>query len=126
MTQDLKRIALSYIEACSNKDYAKVTSLLSPEISFVGPGNSTNGAELYLAVLKRLAPIWVRSDVKKVLVDGDDVAVIYDFVTDTASGSVAILELMHIENGRIASTKLIFDRLAFKAANEELARRAAA
>ena len=77
-------------------------------------------------MLRRLGPVWVRSDVKKVFADGADMCVIYDFVTDTAAGAVPLVEWLRIEGGRIAAVTLFFDRMTFKPASEELARRAGA
>jgi hypothetical protein len=124
MTQDPKHIALAYIEACSSKNFPALADLLAPNVAFAGPGNAVTGAEPYTAIIRRLAPIWVRSDIKKVFVDGNDVAVVYDFVTSTAAGSLAIVEWLKIAEGRVASIQLLFDRVAFKPAGDELARAA--
>src|SRR5215471_14346249 len=125
MTNDAKSVALEYIEACGRKDYETVSRLLSPTMIFAGPGNAVTGAAPYLAVLRRLGPVWVRSDVKKVFVDGHEVCVIYDFVTDTPAGAVPIVEWLRVEDGRIASVTLFFDRLTFKPAADELAHQVA-
>ena len=125
MTNTAKQVALEYIEACGRKDYDTVSRLLSPSLTFVGPGNALTGAAQYLAVLRRLGPVWKRSDVKKVFVDGDEVCVIYDFVTDTPAGAVPLVEWLRVEDGRIASVTLFFDRVTFKPAADELAPRAA-
>jgi SnoaL-like domain len=125
MADDSRRVALEYIEACSRKDYNALTRLLAPTMTFVGPGNALTGAAPYLAVLRRLGPVWVRSDVKKMFVDGDEVCVIYDLVTDTSANAVPIVEWLRVENSQIASVTLFFDRVTFKPATEELARLAA-
>jgi hypothetical protein len=124
MTNEAKTVALAYIEACGRKDWDAVTAVLDEQVQFVGPGNAVTGAAPYLAVLQRIAPVWVRSDVKKVLTDGPDVCVLYDFVTDTPAGAVPIVEWLTVERGKIKSIKLLFDRIAFKPASDELARRA--
>ncbi|HJW75707.1 MAG: hypothetical protein A2V77_12940 [Anaeromyxobacter sp. RBG_16_69_14] len=123
MTTDPKSIALAYIDACGRKDLDAVAPLLAQDMRFVGPGNTLTGSKPYLAVLRRLGPVWERSDVKKVFTDGADVCVIYDFVTPTA-GSVPIVEWLRVAGGRIVSVTLFFDRVAFKPASDELARRA--
>jgi len=69
--------------------------------------------------------VWGRSDVKKVFVDGNEVCVIYDFVTNTPAGAVPIVEWLRVEDGQIASVTLFFDRVAFKPAADELAHLAA-
>lgn len=125
MTSDPQEIALAYLDACSRKQFDAVTPLLSPDLKFVGPGNALTGAAPYLAVLQRISAVWVRSEVRRVFVDGADVCAIYDFVTDTSAGSVPIVEWLHIEAGQITSVTLVFDRVAFKPANEEIVRRTA-
>ncbi len=121
MNPDPKTIALSYIDACGRKDLAEVAGLLAPDVHFAGPGNELRGAPAYLEVLRRLGPIWERSDVKQVFVDGAAVCVIYDFVTTTA-GPVPIVESLQIAGGLVQSIRLFFDRIAFKPASDELAR----
>lgn len=121
---DPKAIALAYIEACGRKDLQTVERLLASNVSFVGPGNAVTGAAPYLSVLKRLGPVWQGSEVHKAFVDGADVCVLYDFVTNTPAGKVPIVEWLSIENDRIASVRLFFDRVSFKPAADELARRA--
>ncbi len=125
MTNDPKSIALAYIDACGRKDYEAVAPLLAPELHFVGPSRNARGAAAYLAVLRTLGPVWLRSDVKKAFADGPDVCVIYDFVTNTEAGAVPIVEWLHVEAGRIASVHLYFDRQQFKPASDEIQRRAA-
>ena len=125
MTNDPKTVALAYIEGCSRKDFDRVGQVLASDIRFDGPGNTVTGAAPYLAVLRRISTVWVRSDVRKVFVDGSDVCVIYDLVTDTAAGAVPTVEWLHIDGGRVASVHLFFDRVSFKPASEEVARRAA-
>ena len=125
MTNEPKQVALEYIEACGRNDYDTVSRLLSPSLTFVGPGNALTGAAPYLAVLRRLGPVWSRSDVKKVFVDHDEVCVIYDFVTDTPAGAVPIVEWLRVQDEQIASVTLFFDRVTFKPAADELAHRPA-
>ncbi len=124
MSHDPREVALAYIAACAGKDYGTVASLLAPDVRFIGPGSSVVGAEAYLAILRRLGPVWERSDVKKVFVDGPEVCVIYDFVTPTAAGAVPIVEWLRIEGGKLTSVTLFFDRVTFKPASDELVRRA--
>jgi ketosteroid isomerase-like protein len=124
MTSEPKSIALAYIEACGRKDLDTVARLLAPDLEFVGVSSTVRGAEPYLAVLRKLGTVWVRNEVKKVFVDGDDVCVLYDFVTDTPAGAVPCVEWLRIEGGRIRWAKLVFDRVGFQPAKDELERRA--
>ncbi len=123
MTRDPKSIALAYIDGCGRKDLDAVAPLLAPDIHFAGPSGTIDGAEPYLAVLRKIGVVWVRSDVRKVFADGNDVCVIYDFVTDTPAGAVPTVEWLHVEDGRIRSVNLFFDRVTFQPARDEVARR---
>lgn len=116
--------ALAYVEACATKDTAALERLLAPDIHFSGPGNAVTGKAPYLAILKRLGTVWVRSDVKRVFHDGPEVCVIYDFVTDTPAGAVPLVEWLRVEDGQVKRVTLFFDRLSFKPAADEAARRA--
>ena len=125
MPHDPQSIALAYIAACANKDFGAVARLLAPDLRFVGPGNAVTGADPYLAILRRISPIWLRSDVKQTFNAGSEVCVIYDLVTDTPAGAVPVVEWLRIQHDKIATVTLFFDRLTFKPAGDELARRAA-
>ena len=122
---DARTVAMAYIEGCARKDLDAVARLLAPDVKFEGPGNTVTGADPYLAVLRRIGLVWLRSDVKKVFTDGSDVCVIYDFVTDSPAGAVPTVEWLRVEDGRITAVKLFFDRVSFKPASDELARRLA-
>lgn len=117
-------IAVAYIEACSSKTLTTVEGLLSPDVVFTSPGNDVRGASAYLTVLRRIGPVWARTEVKQVFSEGADVCVIYDFVT-TAGAKLPMVESLHVDAGRITHITLFFDRLAFKPAADELARLAA-
>lgn len=116
-----KQVALAYIDACSRKDFSAVAELLAPNVEFLGPGTSVTGSAPYLAILKRLGTVWERSDVKHTFSDGDDVCVIYDFVTNTEAGAVPIVEWLTIREQQVTSVKLFFDRISFQPASARLA-----
>jgi hypothetical protein len=78
----------------------------------------------FIGALKRLSAIHVRNEIKRVFVDGDDVCVIYDFVTDTAAGALPTIEWLHFEGGRIRAIDLYYDRLPWQAVMATIAERA--
>ncbi len=120
-----KAVALAYLEAISRKEFDRLAELLHPEVEFKGPGGSLHGARDFISALRRLAPILLRNEVKRVFVEGDEAFVRYDFVTDTSVGPVPTVELLKIEEGRVRSIWLLFDRQPWPAVLEEAARRAA-
>jgi len=125
MTRDPKTIALAYIESCGRKEFDAVAPLLAPDVHFRGPARVIEGAGPYLAVLRQLGTIWAGSTVRKTFADGADVCVVYDFISDTPAGAVPAVEWVRVDDGKIRSIELFYDRVAFEPAREELERRAA-
>lgn len=126
MQNDPRALALAYIEAVGQKDFDRVAELLHPDADFVTTGPRLQGIPAYVGALRRLAPILVRNDVHTTVVDGNDVAIVYDFVTDTPAGAVPTIEWLTTEAGRIRTSRLIFHKEHWPAAVAELARRSTA
>jgi len=61
--------------------------------------------------------------VQTTIVDGNDVAVLYDFVTDTPAGTVPAIEWITVDAGLIRTSRLIFHKEHWPAAVGELTRR---
>ena len=125
-TKDRKTLTLEYLNAVGMHQYGKVEALLAPDLQFRGPSSARSSAEEFLGALKRLGAIHVRNDVKRVFVDGDEVCVIYDFVTDTTAGALPTIEWLRFEGDRIRSIDLYYDRLPWQTVMAVIAERAAA
>ena len=122
---DAGAVAREYIEAVGQKRFDRVAALLHPDLAFTSPdAKDIHGAEGYVAALKRLAPILLRNDVKRVFADGDEVCVVYDFVTDTAVGTVPSVEWLRLDGGRVRSVRLIFHTASWPKVVQELKARA--
>jgi ketosteroid isomerase-like protein len=124
MTEQLQALATGYVEAVGRNDYDALSGLFDPDVEFHGPYVTLRGAGEYLTALRRLAAVRLRHDVRKVFADGNDVCVIYDFVTDTAAGAVPFVEWLTFDRGRLRAIRLYFDREQFAPAREALMRRA--
>ena len=120
---DPRALAVAYIDAVGQKHFDRVAALLHPEVEFLTSGPSIRGVPAYVEALRRLAPIIVRNDVQTTIVDGNDVAVLYDFVTDTPAGTVPTIEWITVAAGLIQSSRLIFHKGHWPAAVSELTRR---
>jgi SnoaL-like protein len=125
LSTDLATITEEYITAVGERRFDRVAELLHPDADFELPGKAIRGASAYVASLQRIAPIILRNDIKKVIAGGDDVCVVYDFVTNTSVGAVPSVEWLTFEGGRIRTVRLIFHSLPWPKALEELAARAA-
>jgi len=119
-------VSLEYIEAVGRKNFDRVAGLLHDDVEFHVPGKTMQGVEQYLGALKRLGAILERNDVKATLVDGNDVCVVYDFVTDTAVGAVPSVEWLTLEDGRIRTVRLIFHKERWPEVLAELRNRVSA
>jgi hypothetical protein len=126
MQNDPRALAVAYIEAVGNKDFDRVAELLHPDAEFLTSGPRIHGIPAYVGALRRLAPILVRNDVHTTIVDGKDVAIVYDFVTDTPAGPVPTIEWLTTDEGRIRTSRLIFHKEHWPAAVAELTRRSVA
>ena len=105
-------------------DIAHCEPLLAPDVTFTGPASHYTRRDEVLAAFRRLAAIHVRNDIVKLFTDGDEVCVIYDFVTDTA-GTLPTIEWLKIANDQIQSVRLYYDQVPWLKIREELARRSA-
>jgi len=125
MTTDRKTLTLQYLNAIGDRQYPDLEALLAPDILFRGPARTLTSAAEVIEALKRLGAIHLRNDVKRVFVDGDEVCVIYDFVTDTPAGAVPTIEWLRFDGDRISSIDLYYDRLPWQTVMAVIAERAA-
>ena len=117
-----EKLAVAYLDAVGKKDMQKVESLVAADVRFVGPAMTIQGARDLLAAFRRISAVHVRNDIKRVFADGDEVCVIYDFVTDTA-GALPAIEWLRFEGGRIQTIHLYYDQVPWTKLREEIGRR---
>jgi hypothetical protein len=125
MSDNPRAIALAYLDAFGRKDFPAFEALLVPDVTFKGPAATLSGARAVAYAYRRLGSMLLHNDLKKAFVDGNDVCLIYDFVTDTAAGAVPTMEWLTIEDGKVISIRLLTDHVRWPAALAELGRRAA-
>jgi len=94
------------------KRYQETARLLDEGLSFRGPFDNFSDRTCFLTAVQRLAPIVTAIRKRKTFVDGPDVCVIYDMVTE-AVGTVAIAEWYRIGGDKIRSIVTIFDARPF-------------
>jgi hypothetical protein len=125
VANETHNLVTSYINAVGEHRLDALPAMLEPDVEFTLGDNTVRGVEAFVAGFRRLMPIILRNDIRKVFVDGDEACVIYDFVTDTPAGAVLSVEHIKFRNGRLASTLLVFERLHWPEALAELADRLA-
>src|SRR5262249_35778473 len=106
-------IVKSYQAALGAGDVAAARTLMQDDMAFQGPFETFSTADAYLEALKKLSTIIDHIDLKKVFVNGDDVCVLYDMVTKTPAGTAFIAEWYHVQDGKIASLRAVFDARPF-------------
>jgi ketosteroid isomerase-like protein len=120
---DPKTFALSYLAAVERKDFAAFGALLASDVVFTGPETTLEGASAVAAAYRRLSAMLLRNEPRKIFVDGDEICMIYDFVTDTSVGAVPTMEWLRLEHGKVRSIFLLTDHVRWPAALQELTRR---
>jgi hypothetical protein len=102
-------VVQGYKAAMGKGDIVSARKYLRDDLSFQGPFDTFHTPEPYLEALKKLAPIVKRVDVKKTFVDGNDVCLFYDMVTDTPVGTALVVEWLQVKGDKIASIRVVFD-----------------
>jgi limonene-1,2-epoxide hydrolase len=117
-----KELVETYGNAFLKKDFDTVRRCLhDTRFTFKGPMEAFDNADEFVAVLRKLGPITKGMEEKKVFADGNDVCVIYDFVTNVPEiGATRMAEWFHIEDGRIASINIYFDPRPYVAVFEQM------
>ncbi|MBJ7594125.1 MAG: nuclear transport factor 2 family protein [Candidatus Dormibacteraeota bacterium] len=108
---DTAAVATAYIDAVGAGRWDEVAALLTPDATFeIAGGGRHEGATAFLAAFDALKPIIERNEIRSVITDGDRAVVLYDFVTRTPVGGVLSAEWLTIEDGKVASSYLLFDK----------------
>ena len=105
----------SYRAALGRGDFGGARQLMQDDMTFQGPLDTFNTADQYLEASRRLASIIQRIELKKLFVDGDDVCVLYEMVTNTPAGTAFIAEWYQVKGGKIAYIRAVFDARPFAA-----------
>lgn len=108
---DATDVASRYIDAVGSGRWDEVSALVHPEATFeIAGGGRHEGHTAFLAAFDALKPIIERNEIRSILADGDRVCVLYDFVTRTPVGGVVSAEWLTIDDGKIRSSFLLFDK----------------
>lgn len=111
MAPSAREVVMPYIQALDTRDYAAARKYLQDSVFIKGPGGEAfRSPDEFLSMMERQRG---RYDIRKVFVDGDDVCLIYNFVTDKAT--VLFCSWYQVKAGKIASIETIFDPRAFTA-----------
>ena len=110
-----KDVVLSYQRALGNQDYKAARSYMADQFSFQGPLATHDKPEGLLKDLEQLHHIVKGVEMKKIFVDGDDVCLLYNLITSNAPLKSFTAQWYHVQGGKIASLRVVFDARPFAA-----------
>jgi len=111
--------AVAYFTALANKDRAAIRKLLADDGAFIGPLSSFTDADTFMNAADIFRQLVKTVKIKKVLADGADVCVFWDYTTIVPSIPVIpIAAWLKIEADKIKYFHLHFNPAAFVAAVE--------
>jgi len=111
--------AVSYFEALARKDRAAIRAMLVDDGSFIGPLQSFTEADAFMNEADIFMRLTKKVDIKRVLADGDDVCIFWDYTTIVPSIPVIpVAAWLTIEADKIKYFHLHFNPAAFVAAKE--------
>jgi hypothetical protein len=122
-----KTLVSDYIIAVGQKQYEKLSEILHENFEFDGAIDLHTSKE-FIKMLKdhennEKTNIVLRNDIKAIFVDGNESYVIYDIVTNSKVGTVSCIEQLKVENDKIISTNLKFDRYNMRRLRDEVAKK---
>ena len=113
--QDAKEIVMSYIKALDRQNYDSARNWLGDNVLVKGPGGEAfRSPDEFLSMMRKQLG---KYDVKKVFVDGDDVCLLYDFITKTVTTFFS--SWYKVKDGKIISIQTVFDPRPFAAMQEK-------
>jgi len=103
---------MSYIKAMDGRDYTAARNYLGDNVRVKGPAGETfRSPDEFLKMMEQQRGNY---DVKKVFADGNDVCVLYDFVTPKVT--TFFCSWYQVKDGKIISIQTVFDPRAFAVA----------
>ena len=107
--------AEAYFDAWRTKDFRAVRELLHDDVTFQGPFDSFNSADDLITAITQLGGLVKTLEKRNVLVDGQDVCILYDRVPVKDADAIGMAELYTVTDDKISAIRIIFDTAAFSA-----------
>jgi hypothetical protein len=109
--QHARDIVVSYINALDSQDYDSARNWLGDNVLVKGPaGEAFQSPDEFISMMQKQRG---KYEIKKVFVDGEDVCLLYDFITKTVTTFFA--SWYKVKNGKIISIQTVFDPRPFAA-----------
>ena len=107
----------AYLERFTSGDSDGAAELLTDDFTFAGPILQAKNKADFLAGAAGLGRVVQGYEMLRQWVDDDEVCSIYDFKVGTSSGtgSIPMAEWSVVRDGKLASSRLVFDTAAMAA-----------
>ena len=101
----------TYLERFTHGDVDGAAELLDDDFTFTGPILQSTGKAEFLAGSGPAAAMARGCEIHRQWVDADSVCSVYDFKVETpvGAGSISMAEWSVIKDGKLVSSRLIFD-----------------
>jgi len=99
-----KETVLSFIKAMNAEDFKAARNYVTPDMDFVGVMGTRHGADAYFADMEKMK---FKYEIEKVFSDDSDVCLWYTI--RMGDKSVPTSGWYHLENGKIANFRVLFD-----------------
>jgi ketosteroid isomerase-like protein len=91
--------------------------MITDDMTFIGPLQTTHGAEAYIAINEQLLQFHAGVNMLHQFEDGDHVCSIYELIVTAPSGekvSMPMSDWIRVDNGRIAEQRIYYDPREFE------------
>ncbi len=109
-----KDIVLAYIKAMEERDYVSVKGYLGSNVTVKGPaGEAFRSQDEFIEMMKKQGG---KYDLKKVFAEGDEVCLLYDYITPSAT--VFFASWYKVKDRKITFIQTVFDPRPFERKNQ--------
>jgi copper chaperone CopZ len=113
-----EEIVSDYVSAVGHLDHEKLLQYLHPHFKFNGALNFDSSAA-YIEMIRDhaktpVADILIKNDIRAIFVDENESCVIYDSITRFPGFTIPFVERIKIEDSKIVSTEVKFNRNRMK------------
>jgi hypothetical protein len=113
--QNPRDTVMSYVNALDNHDYNSARNWLGDNVLVKGPaGEAFRSPDEFIRMMQKQQG---KYEIKKVFVDGDDVCLLYDFITRTVTAFFA--SWYKVKDGKIILVQTVFDPRPFAAMQDK-------
>jgi hypothetical protein len=113
--QNPRDTVMSYVNALDNHDYNSARNWLGDNVLVKGPaGEAFRSPDEFISMMQKQQG---KYEIKKVFVDGDDVCLLYDFITRTVTAFFA--SWYKVKDGKIILVQTVFDPRPFAAMQDK-------